>query len=145
MTQNLVLIQGRVGQDPELRSTRSGTSVCNVSIATEYSQKVDGEWKKNTVWHRVTCFGSIADFVGKYAKKGSAIGVSGHLSYSEYDNEGTKVYQTSIIVDEVTTLVAHSGQSGQERQRRYGNKGATALPENQDGINQDYNPDEIPF
>ena len=135
LTQNLVLLQGRCGGKPELKTTQSGTAFCRVSIATEYSLKVDGEWEKRTDWHNVVFFGNTAEFVAKHCDKGTAIGISGRLSYSKYEKGGNTIYRTDIIGNEVHTLVAAGGGG----QKRYGGNGITALPEDERP------PDDIPF
>jgi single-strand DNA-binding protein len=46
---NRVTLLGNLGQDPELRSTPQGSSVCNLNIATSesYKDKNSGDWKRS--------------------------------------------------------------------------------------------------
>ena len=62
---NKAIILGNVGQDPEVRHTKNGTSVCNFSIATNKSWKTqDGQKQDKTSWHRVTAWGKVAEIAG---------------------------------------------------------------------------------
>ena len=51
---NKVQIIGRLGQDPDIRYTTSGSAVCNMSLATtERYKDAAGNKKEATEWHRV--------------------------------------------------------------------------------------------
>jgi len=56
---NKVILVGNVGQDPEVKSTQSGSQVVNISLATteEWKDKETGDKKEKTEWHRVVAFG----------------------------------------------------------------------------------------
>jgi len=92
-TLNKVMILGRLGNDPELRQTQKGTSMVNISIATN-----DG-WGENqkTEWHRVVVFGKPAEAINQYCSKGSQLFIEGRLSTSSYEKNGEKRYSTDII------------------------------------------------
>ena len=51
---NKVIILGRVGQDPEVRYSPSGTAFANLTIATseQWRDKNTDEQKELTEWHR---------------------------------------------------------------------------------------------
>lgn len=100
---NTVFVLGRLGQDPEVRSTNSGGAVCNFSVATDESYtKSDGEKVKKTEWHKVVVFGNSAESAGKYLKKGSECVVQGKLQTRSYEKDGVKHYSTEIVADRVT-------------------------------------------
>jgi single-strand DNA-binding protein len=52
---NKVILIGNLGKDPEVRSMQNGGKVCNLSVATSESwkDKMSGERKERTEWHRV--------------------------------------------------------------------------------------------
>ena len=84
---NQVTALGRLGSDPELRYTTSGTAVANFSLATDVG------WgdNKSTVWFRVNAWDKQATFVNDYLVKGTAVLVVGELSLNEYTtNSGEK-------------------------------------------------------
>lgn len=105
---NLVILEGRLGRDPELRHTAGGKPVCNFSLAT--SQKFTdkgGKKRENVQWHRITCWGNLAERVGQYLKKGRRILISnGRLEYSEYKDKesGETKYSTTIVATAITFL-----------------------------------------
>ena len=68
---NRAILLGRLGADPEMKDTKSGTKVANLRLATNERAKVDGEWGEHTEWHRVVCFGKTAENVGRYLEKGA--------------------------------------------------------------------------
>lgn len=58
---NKVILVGRLGQDPEIRSTTSGQNVCTLSIATSESFIKEGNKHERTEWHRVVLWGKLAE------------------------------------------------------------------------------------
>lgn len=78
MSVNLAFLVGRLGKDPELRSTKGGTSVATFSVATESSWRdKSGERKKQTEWHNIVAFGPRGDACAKYLAKGSLVHIEG--------------------------------------------------------------------
>jgi single-strand DNA-binding protein len=103
---NKVILVGNLGRDPEVRYTPDGAAIANVSIATtsKYKNK-SGEMVEETEWHRVVCFGRLAEIVGEYLKKGRSIYVEGRLKTRQYtDENGVKKYTTDIIASELQML-----------------------------------------
>lgn len=103
---NKVFLVGRLGKDPELRYTKDGAAIANISIATssKYKNKA-GEMVEETEWHRVTFFGRLAEIAEEYLKKGSQICVEGRIKTSKYtDKDGVEKYATGIIASEMQML-----------------------------------------
>lgn len=63
---NRAEIIGRLGQDPDVRYTQSGTAVANMSVATNHSVKQDGEWVEAIEWHRIVVWGKLAEACAEY-------------------------------------------------------------------------------
>ncbi len=105
-TVNKAIIVGRVGKDPEVRYTPGGTSVANISVATNYRAKdADGNWADNTEWHNVVVFGQLADFAGNYVKKGRLVYVEGRLQTRNWEDQNSvKHYRTEIIANTLQLL-----------------------------------------
>jgi single-strand DNA-binding protein len=95
---NKVILVGRLGQDPELRSTPSGQQVCNLSIATSETWVKDGNKEEKTEWHRVILWGRQAELAHKYLKKGKLVYIEGKLQTRSWqDQQGQKRYITEIV------------------------------------------------
>src|SRR5919201_325249 len=71
---NKVILVGNLGRDPEIRSTQDGMRIANLAVATSESwrDRVSGERKERTEWHRVVIFNErLAEIAEKYLRKGS--------------------------------------------------------------------------
>ncbi len=103
---NKVLIIGNLGRDPELRYTKSGTPVVNLSVATTHVEKSpDGEQKEITEWHRISVFGKQAEFCNRYLTKGRQVFVEGRLRTRKWEDRSGQIrYTTEILADRVMFL-----------------------------------------
>ncbi len=98
---NRVILMGRLTQDPELRTTQSGISMCRFSIAVDRRFARQGE-ERQTDFFNITCWRQTAEFVCKYFTKGRAIHVEGTIQNDNYtDQNGVKHYSMNIIADNV--------------------------------------------
>jgi len=87
MYQNRISVIGFVGNDVQLKSTKNGTPVAVLSVATKSSWKNGkGEYDSRTEWHRCTAWGKLAEFAGKL-EKGAHVQIEGELRYREYQKE----------------------------------------------------------
>lgn len=77
---NYIIIMGRIGQDLELKTSQSGMSFLNLSVATSSKYKD----KEDTQWHKCVAFGKTAEFISQWFGKGRMIGLSGELKYEKY-------------------------------------------------------------
>lgn len=110
---NKVLLIGNLGRDPEYRTTATGTSVCNLSLAT--TEKYNGESK--TEWHKLVSFGKTADNLARYTKKGSKLYIEGQLQTRSWDGkDGNKQYSTEIVVREFQFLDSKPDRSTDNQQ-----------------------------
>ena len=98
---NKILLVGRLTRDPEVRSTSAGVSTANFTIAVNRNFKnKDGNYYADFL--PCVAFRSQADFVSKFFKKGSLIGVEGRVQTRNYDaQDGTKRYVTEVVVENV--------------------------------------------
>jgi single-strand DNA-binding protein len=96
---NQAVIVGRLGQDPELRSMRSGEAVVNVTVATtsSYNDRASGEKKESTEWHRVVAYGPTAEAIARLAKKGTLMLFEGSMHTREFvDKQGLTKKSTEL-------------------------------------------------
>lgn len=128
---NKVILVGRLGQDPELNYTNSGTAVCNMRMATgdSYTNR-DGERVDTTEWHDVVAWGGLGETCGEYLEKGRQIYVEGQLQTRSWeDRDGNKRYSTEVKARDVIFLSGGDG-GGQRGGGRGGQRGNNRM--NQD-------------
>mgnify|MGYP002880896950 CR=1 FL=1 len=106
MTVNKAILVGNLGQDPEIRSTGSGTPVATLRIATSDRRKDrDGNWTDHTEWHTVVVFGRQAENVGRFCRKGKQLFIEGRIQTRKWqDKEGRDRYNTEIVANDVRFL-----------------------------------------
>ena len=120
---NKIMLIGNVGNDPDVRTTSSGTPIANMSLATTRKWKDgSGEQKEKTEWHRLTVWGKLVDVVERYVKKGDRLYVEGRIEYSETESDGQKKYWTNVNVFEMVML-GSTGAGGQDGGGRGGFQG----------------------
>lgn len=99
---NKVILVGNLGADPKVNTTQNGSKVVNLSIATSdtWKDKVSGERKERTEWHRVVVFNSqLADVAEKYLRRGSKVFIEGQLQTRKWeDANGQERYTTEIVL-----------------------------------------------
>ena len=126
---NKVILSGRLGADPEVRTAASGTAVAKLRLATNGRQKnPDGSWEKTTEWHNVVAFGKTAEMLDQYAPKGKELVIEGRLQTRSYeDRDGNKRYSTEVIVENVE-LVGPRVEKSNDESYSNGDNDEVALP-----------------
>ena len=112
---NKVILIGNLGQDPEVRTTQSGSNVAKLRVATAERRKDrEGNWNDHTEWHSVVCFGRTAENVGQYCKKGKQLYIEGRLQTQKWqDRDGNNRYTTEVVADMVRFLGGRGEGAGQ--------------------------------
>lgn len=114
---NKVTLIGNVGKDPEIRSTSDGREIANLVIATSESwkDKLTGERKEKTEWHRVACFSpGLVGVIKNYVKKGSKLYLEGALQTRKWQDQGGQDrYTTEVVLQGFnSTLVMLDSRGG---------------------------------
>ena len=139
---NKVILVGRLGRDPELKYTASGTPFCRFSLATDdvWNDKGSGERQERTEWHSIVAWDRLAEICNQYLTKGKLVYIEGSLQTREWDDqEGNKRKTTEIRARDLVMLsgagdgagggqrraataadVGGSGAVGQQHQHDYG-------------------------
>jgi single-strand DNA-binding protein len=108
---------GNLGQDPELKTTSGGTSVCNFSIAcTRKWVDGGGAKKEDTQWIKLVVWGKQGEACAKYLTKGKQCYIEGRMQTRSYDKDGRKCYVTEIVADQVIFLGGKSDSGGQRQE-----------------------------
>jgi single-strand DNA-binding protein len=99
---NKVMLVGNVGKDPEIRSTNDGRELASFSFATgeSWKDKMTGEKKEKTEWHRIVVFSEgLVRVVKEYVKKGSKLYLEGQLQTRKWvDAQGQEKFTTEIVL-----------------------------------------------
>jgi len=103
---NKVFLIGRLGQDPEMRYTPSGTAVTSFTLATDRKfRDKDGNLQEETTWHDIVCWGKTAEFVAEYIHKGRLVFIEGELRRETWDDRnGQKRVSVKINAKNVQAL-----------------------------------------
>lgn len=118
LNKNIVILEGRIGKDADVRYSAGGDPICNFSLATSknWKDKQTGEWQQDTSWHTVVCFKHNAEKVAELGKKGVEVSVTGSIRYRKWqDKNGQDRYSTEILADDVQ--FPGSRQEGQHATR----------------------------
>lgn len=115
---NKVIITGALSRDPEVQYLQSGTAICTLNIPTKevWYDKVSGEKKESTEWHRIKFFSKQAETLGKHTKKGSWLYIEGRLQTTQYEKDGITRYSTDIIGKEFK-FIGNNQSSNQQGQQ----------------------------
>ena len=99
---NKVILLGRLGKDPDIRSMQNGKKVANFGIATSkrWTDRDTQEKKEKTSWHNIVVFNEgLVGIVEQYVKKGSQIYIEGELQTRKWqDQEGKDRYTTEVVL-----------------------------------------------
>lgn len=95
---NSVNLMGNLGKDPDVRKTQQDLTVATFSVATKRNANADTEW------HRVVCFGDLADRAEKMLQKGTLVDVVGRLQYRKYEKDGEEKQITEIYCNQFLVL-----------------------------------------
>lgn len=145
---NKVILVGRLGKDPETRSTPSGQTVAKFSLATDekFTDK-SGNKQERTEWHNIVAWGRLGEICGQYLRKGKLVYIEGRIQTDSWDDKetGQKKYRTEIIANEMKMLGSRGdGESGGYE------GGSNSYSNNRKSSNEparvaDGDEDEVPF
>src|SRR5262249_31568394 len=149
---NKVILIGRLGRDPEMKYTGSGTPFCRFSIATDdsWNDKASGERQERTEWHNIVVWDRLAEICNEYLRKGRLVYIEGALQTREWDDQdGNKRKTTEIRARDMVLLGSPQGEGGGgsmgggQQQRRAAPAGSSApMSSSETGTITD---DDIPF
>lgn len=108
---NQIVIIGNLTKDPVLRSTPSGVSVCDFTVA------VNRRGKDETDYFRVTVWRQLAEICAKYLAKGRKVCVVGAVSARTYQaNDGQTRVSLEVAADDVEFLSPRDAQEMEQEQ-----------------------------
>ena len=102
-TVNKVILVGRLGKDPEVRSFQNGGKVVNMTLATSetWNDRTSGERKEKTEWHNVVIKDEkLAENAEKYLRKGASVYLEGRMETRKWTDQasGQDKYTTEVVI-----------------------------------------------
>lgn len=100
---NKAILTGRLVRDPEVRYSQGEkqTAVAKWTLAVDRRFKRDGD-EQTADFINCVAFGKSAEFVEKYFRKGMKMNLVGRIQTGSYTkDDGTKVYTTDVIAEEI--------------------------------------------
>ena len=154
---NKVIIVGNLGGDPQINTTRSGTKIANLSVATSESwpDKRTGERIERTEWHKIVILNErLVEVAERFLTKGRKVYIEGALQTRKWtDQNGTERYNIEIVLarfrGEITLLDSNPEASKTPRpqpaaQNTYSARSMSDMAPQQ-GTHGDDLEDDIPF
>ena len=138
---NLVVLTGRLTADPELKTTPNGVSVTSFSIAVSRRYRAGEQTEADFI--NIVAWRQTAEFITKYFKKGTMIGIEGSIQTRRYvDKDGKNRTVFEVVANNAQFVEAKrdgsSGADGADAPASYSNAGANEFAE----ISGD---DDLPF
>jgi single-strand DNA-binding protein len=107
---NQTFLIGRIGQDPEVKYTKSGVAYCQVNLAVNRTTK-DAAGNTITDWIPLQVWDKRAENFAKYVTKGQQISVTGQLQIESWEQNGEKRSKAKVILDGFHMLGSKSDKS----------------------------------
>ena len=127
---NLVVLTGRLTADPELKTTANGIPVTTFSIAVNRNYRAGEE--QQTDFINIVAWRQRAEFITKYFKKGSMIGIEGSIQTRRYqDKNGNNRTAFEVVVNNAQFVESKrdGGVSGSDEPASFSNADASDFAE----------------
>ena len=144
---NKIILIGNLTRDPELRTTPTGVSVCDFTIAVNrrrsgQQQQQPGAQQSDADFFRITAWRQLGENCAKFLGKGRKVFVSGPLSARTYQaNDGTTRVSLEVTADDVEFLSSRADAEAMGASAPANNAGVTAQNSGFTAVE----PDELPF
>ena len=118
MSINKVMITGNLTREPEVRNTQSGMAIMRLGVAVNDRRKNQqtGEWEDVPNFIDCVMFGTRAENVSRYLRKGSKVAIEGKLRWSSWeDKQGGKRSKIEVVVDDLEFMSRDGGDGGQRQ------------------------------
>jgi single-strand DNA-binding protein len=114
---NKVMVIGRLGADPEMRYTPSGSPVTTFRVATSRQWKDgNGETREETEWFNMVAWNKLAEICNQYLSKGTRVYIEGRLQTRSWEDQqsGQTRYRTEVITSDMIILDGREGRPGRD-------------------------------
>ena len=127
---NKVMLCGRWTRDPEIKEY-GNTKVARGTLAVNRRFAKDDEAKADFI--SMKAFNKTAEFIEKYFRKGMKAEIVGRIETGSYDKDGTKVYTTEVIIEEID--FGESKSTGVVQEGKVDKDGFMVAPEGEEVFN----------
>ncbi len=135
---NQVILMGRLTRDPELRTTTTGKSVVNFSLAVDKGgQDAGADFFEIVAWEK------LAELIQQYLSKGRRCLVQGRLSQRQWEQDGQKRSRIEVMANDVTFLDGPS--SGSDGAGAPASQPASPAPQADAVVDDEIDLSDIPF
>lgn len=161
---NRIILIGNLTRDPELKYTPAGTAVCTFGVATNRSWTTnDGQTKEETQFHRVVAWQKLAELCGKLLTKGRKIYMEGRMTYRTFVGKDSVQRTIAEIVLDDFIVFGDPKKTSETVVEKTETEKPTSIQEEEpaipvveinnkktvtpakDTVNEEVNPDDIPF
>ena len=109
---NRVVLVGNLTKDVELRHTKTGTAVTDISIAVNERVKKNEQWVDEAHFFDITLWGRLAEIAAEYLSKGSSVLIEGRLKHDRWEQDGQKRSKVGIVGEKMQMLGGKGGGGG---------------------------------
>lgn len=128
---NKVILMGNLTRDPEVRTTPSGQSVANFSLAVNRTWKgQDGSNQEAVSYIDCVAWGKTGEIIAQYVQKGRPLLVSGRLDQRSWDDKesGQKRSKVEVVVEDFNFVAGGAGGSGSGNGGSFGGDSGASSP-----------------
>ncbi len=114
---NKVMLIGRVGADPEMRYTASGSPVTTFRLAVGRQWRDNaGEIHDETEWFNIVAWNRLAETCNQYLTRGARVYVEGRLQTRSWEDQqsGQTRYRTEVIASDLIMLDSRSSREPED-------------------------------
>lgn len=112
---NVTVLEGCVTNDAELKRTRNGKPYCVFTLVVNRDYKTGEEWVEQASFFNLSIWGSRAERVFKYLRKGAKIAIEGYLEQTRWDDNGEKKSRIDIRVNMLHLLSKIEKESAKQK------------------------------
>lgn len=136
-TLNRIQLLGNIGS-VDIKEFNNG-KIVNATLATSdrYTDR-EGNKQEETIWHRITFIGKLADIASQFVEKGDPVLVEGKMRYRKYTaQDGKEVSVAEVLASNLQMLKPRSEKAPAEPKFKPIEKPAPSFDEGE--------ADELPF
>jgi len=106
---NQIALTGRLTEDPKMAYSAGSEPVAHAVFnfaVPDMAMKRNEDGNYPTDFFRCTCWGRLAEVIGKHCNKGTKLLIIGRMKNNNYEKDGQKVYSNEVVIDSLEFLGA---------------------------------------